>query len=129
VLSAHRFTDFELIRDGGSLMAAFDDEDGGCHFLFFHIRSVDGPGPNEATHLGFERPVVLNFETNAIEVSVTWPEAAALLDAAARSPDLEPRKIEGLSRMLRVAEREGHEPARTVKTFCLTDLPADRADS
>ena len=142
VLSVRRFTDFELIRDGGSLLATFESDDGGCHFLLFHIRSADGPGPNEATRMGFERPVTIDSDpakrlpdTDTIrysalsgpETPVTWSQALDLLSAIERSPDLDARQIEGLMRMRRAAEREGYEPATTVKTFRLSDLPVDRS--
>ena len=140
MLSVRLFTDFELIRDGGSLLATFESGDGGCHFLLFHIRSADGPGPNEATRMGFERPVTIDSDPakrppdtdtirysalNGPETSVTWSLALDLLSAIERSPNLDARKIEGLMTMRRVAEREGYEPATTVKTYRLANLPAD----
>jgi hypothetical protein len=132
LLSARRLTHFERIRDGGSLAADFDGDDGGRYILFFRLRTERGPGPDEMTYLGFEDPVVIDrdparrpADTDTIIYSdfagpttaVTWAQALELLSALTRSPDLEPSQVEGVRRMQRLAEDEGRQPPQIAKVL------------
>jgi hypothetical protein len=67
----------EMIRDGGSLAAIFQEIDGNQYWLFLKVRINELPaGVRE--RVGYEMPVVVDRLTG-IEIPVTWKQAQVIL--------------------------------------------------
>ena len=68
----------EMIRDGGSLAAIFQGENGSEYWLFFKVSIRELPS-GEAERLGYEKPVVFERQVGN-ETEISWQHAKILLN-------------------------------------------------
>ena len=120
--SVCRLDTVEMIRDGASLAAAFEDECGARYILFIPIRTVnDG---DRWRRLRYDPPILIDCDpkkrpadTERVRYSelcgptVSWTEARVMVDAIARLSDgLDSFGRHRLSQMTYVATTEGQLP-------------------
>jgi hypothetical protein len=98
----------EMIRDGGSLGAAFRGTDGSKYSLFFQLRSQTLPSGN-MERLGYEVPAVVDRLAQRSS-PVTWEHASILLDQIARLSERE-RDLHWIGVMREVIDSEGQLPS------------------
>jgi len=67
----------EMIRDGGSLAAAFRSPDGSEYWLFYKVRLKELP-TGETERLGYASPVIVDRMTGS-EIELSWQHAKIFL--------------------------------------------------
>jgi hypothetical protein len=89
----------EMIRDGGSFAASYDDGHGHTYTLF--IRSLREVGPNGTELLGYAEPV-LQVNRVAQAIPTSWAEARALFDQVRQAvgDDQNPKWLELMSEII-----------------------------
>lgn len=103
-----------MIRDGGSLAAAFQGSNGSEHWLFFEHDSREGPS-GSLERVGYKAPVVFERQVG-LPISISWEQATIMLhQMRPLAPD--PPSVEWLDVMEEVAESRGSLPTGVARVL------------